>query len=183
MTFSPNTHELAWAAGFFDGEGTVMWRGRKRAELSLVVGQSDIRPLRRFQAAVGGLGTVRGPYFQKNPKHKPYWVFGVGSHKNTQAVVAMLWNWLSEPKREQALEAITAALPHYKFRAEMGKGNSRFTVAEVVDLRARHAEALVGRQRVQRGWIVAEAARLGVSPATISNIIKGRGYVQKNNIG
>ena len=53
--------ELAWAAGFFDGEGYVgsmslrvrPAKGRARAVLTMEISQVDERPLQRFAAAVG----------------------------------------------------------------------------------------------------------------------------------
>lgn len=63
-----NTTEIAWAAGFFDGEGCVNIVKRKTANrptLQLAVGQSgNTEALDRFTKAVGG-GKVYGPY---NPK-------------------------------------------------------------------------------------------------------------------
>lgn len=53
---------------------------------------------------------------------------------------------------------------------------AKFTQAEVDRLRADHAQALRGRQRVPRGWRQNAAARYGVSPITISCIVGGRGY-------
>jgi hypothetical protein len=54
---------------------------------------------------------------------------------------------------------------------------AKFTQAEVDNLRRDHAAALVGRQRVPRGWCQNAAAHYGVSPITISCIVGGRGYV------
>lgn len=55
--------DLAWAAGIFDGEGTVTWtNGRTRKTLRLSVAQSGSPEIpERFQKAVG-LGSVHGPY-------------------------------------------------------------------------------------------------------------------------
>jgi hypothetical protein len=51
----PNREQLAWAAGFFDGEGTIhLPRGSTRFQLA--VSQTDLRRMRRFHAAVGMLG-------------------------------------------------------------------------------------------------------------------------------
>jgi hypothetical protein len=50
------SHKLAWAAGFFDGEGYVGLRHNKRDDsgwLSAIVTQKDRRLLERFQQYVG----------------------------------------------------------------------------------------------------------------------------------
>jgi hypothetical protein len=110
-----NLKELAWAAGFFDGEGHI---GAGRSSLHfdrpkirpyaivyLKIGQTDRRPLDRFRDAVG-CGAVRGPYKYNRPNNKPIWVWQVGRFERVQATVAMLWRFLSEPKRLQALNAL-----------------------------------------------------------------------------
>jgi hypothetical protein len=95
--------ELAWAAGLFDGEGCTYAKyhdnGRVVATVALV--QTDPRPLRRFREVIG-FGNFNGPYQPKNPKHSPLYDYRAVSFEHSQAVIAMLWHWLSEPKREQA---------------------------------------------------------------------------------
>jgi len=108
--FIPDTHELAWAAGFFDGEGNVRVKfnkqdGRVRCYPGLSANQIDPQVLERFQRAVG-LGKVSGPYDRSRYAgahiRQPQWCYEVWSFERVQAVVAMLWNWLSPVKREQA---------------------------------------------------------------------------------
>lgn len=59
-----NDLELAWAAGFFEGEGSVgvnRLGGVAQPRLRLFIGQKNDRwPVDRFAAAVG-LGNVNGP--------------------------------------------------------------------------------------------------------------------------
>lgn len=97
-----DTHELAWAAGFFDGEGCadIARNSQQKEYLRLVVRQKDRRPLERFQAAVGGVGAIHGPYSRGNPC--PCWKV-VGSR--AEQVAKLLWPYLSEPKREQLRRA------------------------------------------------------------------------------
>lgn len=66
--------EIAWAAGFFDGEGHARWNTNipKTAErraygtFAIIVAQVEREPLDRFMAAVGE-GKVYGPYTYKSP--------------------------------------------------------------------------------------------------------------------
>lgn len=120
--FLLNTHELAWAAGFFDGEGYIHTSHRKRNNIAqrrvystfaVDVRQVDRRVLDRFQAAVG-VGKVRGPYKQTNPNAKPAFTFSVGKFEEVQHVIACLWNWLSPVKRAQCKTALVKFLtrPH-----------------------------------------------------------------------
>lgn len=100
--------ELAWAAGFFDGEGCtsthlVKANHRNPEYMGLVmrVGQTDREPLERFQAAVG-CGNIGGPYYRRNrPSAQPYYQWSV-SGERVEAVLDLLWEWLSTPKRLQA---------------------------------------------------------------------------------
>lgn len=93
--------EIAWAAGFFDGEGSVYFTGKY---LVLAITQADRRPLDRFRAAVD-LGTVNGPY---RTEKSPYFTYSAGVY-GVQPVIEKLWPLLSEPKREQIAKARTKA--------------------------------------------------------------------------
>jgi hypothetical protein len=102
--------ELAWAAGFYDGEGSVsvvypsktLVRPEGYATLHMKVSQKDIRPLHRFCAAVG-VGRVTGPY--GNDMHS----WQIGGNPGVRQALTRLWPYLSPPKREQA-EAAQAVI-------------------------------------------------------------------------
>lgn len=104
--------ELAWAAGFFDGEGSVFVNRRKSVakyranpiryditSVGLAVCQVDIRPLRRFRAAIGAERAISGPY---PTTRKPYWRWSCEGRPSVLGVLETLWPFLSEPKREQS---------------------------------------------------------------------------------
>lgn len=174
-----DTHELAWAAGFFDGEGSVFYRGRKRRELALTVAQADRRPLDRFAAAVG-VGAVRGPYKQRYKNGKPYYVFSVSAHTRVQAIIALLWKFLSEPKREQARAALVEAAPYLRARFIRGvRGRAVLSMAEATAMRTEY-EALRGAGgRINRGARPALMAKYGLNSVnTVATICGGRGYNQ-----
>jgi hypothetical protein len=115
-----DTHELAWAAGFFDGEGgTYLTRGIKRRpsgksseerKLTLAIVQAsedDQLPavLLRFQRAVGGVGGIYVASY-RTERHLPKWQFKTGRMEHVQAIVAMLWKFLGPVKRAQATAAL-----------------------------------------------------------------------------
>jgi hypothetical protein len=95
-----DTHELAWAAGFFDGEGCFSIKPRP----SMSLGQIDPQVLARFQRAVGGLGILYGPYgpYPGTLGNHGQWYVRSSKLEDLQATIAMLWRWLSPIKREQA---------------------------------------------------------------------------------
>ena len=104
---SPET-ELAWAAGFFDGEGYVGVRRDKRPGRKLVlqigIEQADERPLLRFKDAVGWTGNVVKRGAPRAPNRRVLYRIIMG-HTDTVATMQALWPYLSEPKREQFLLA------------------------------------------------------------------------------
>ena len=100
-----NREELAWAAGFFDGEGSTSKsthqtvNGNTRYYAKIQLGQVDRRNLERFHKSIGGIGKIRGPV--KTPT-KPRYDWSAGGFEDVQAVIALLWCWLSPAKRDQA---------------------------------------------------------------------------------
>jgi hypothetical protein len=106
MPFQPDREELAWAAGFFDGEGCFSWT---RHWGCAVIHQTTLGPLERFQRAVGGIGKIYGPYAPRHKdqwKRKPQWVFRAHRREYVQAIAALLWFKLGDVKRAQAIRVI-----------------------------------------------------------------------------
>ena len=85
---------LAWAAGFFDGEGYV---GLSHTNFSVRVSQKSPEVLHTFRDAIG-FGTVgkAGTVYQ-------YYVYGF---EKVQAVMALLWSWLSLDSKAKFLRAM-----------------------------------------------------------------------------
>jgi hypothetical protein len=112
---STTREEMAWAAGLFDGEGCVgLVRGsRSRPCQSIRVGitQVDRRVLDRFRADVG-CGYIHGPT-KRYGTSQPQFRYVAQHHPATQAIGAMLWQWLSPVKRAQftrCLSTIVASM-------------------------------------------------------------------------
>jgi len=101
--------ELAWAAGFFDGEGCFSFSVAGNY-VCVSISQTELEPLERFTRAVG-VGWVLGPYdLRKNDRwiRKPQWVYRANGYERVQAIAAMLWFKLSSSKGEQARHALSA---------------------------------------------------------------------------
>jgi len=108
-----HTHELAWAAGFFDGEGyvgsTLRFNGTKRyRRIDVQITQIDAEVLERFRDAVG-VGKVYGPYHSKR-RINPMWKYGVGSVHDVMHVLDLLRPYLCSIKTKQAEEAVRTFL-------------------------------------------------------------------------
>lgn len=115
--------ELAWAAGFFDGEGTAVLsfrnsnRQRDYVTPTLQVTQHfDPETIHRFHRAVQGLGLATGPYASKGTAFHPRWQWAARRPIEVLAVVPMLWPWLSGPKRRQIATVICDYLADAKTR-------------------------------------------------------------------
>lgn len=102
--------ELAWAAGFFDGEGHTGYlhspSGGGRS-VQMTVPQTETTTLERFHAAVGGLGRVstRPHHHAKHPNWSSRWDWRCWRKDDVRAVFEMLRPYLSWPKQAQALRA------------------------------------------------------------------------------
>jgi hypothetical protein len=107
--------ELAWAAGFFDGEGTFGYAGKKGCP-AVQISQKDPTVLGRFKEIVG-MGTVSGPRKNLTPKGRAstihaYYISGL---EPTQYIGAILWIFLSQQKRDQfARSMLQATCPTYR---------------------------------------------------------------------
>ncbi len=114
--YIPNREELAWAAGFYDGEGSfhsapgkVSKAGSYKLYVTANISQATEEGrnrLLRFQSAVGGLGHVAGPYDQGK---KPLYQWRSDKFEEVQAVVALLWFKLSSTKKAQATKVLRKA--------------------------------------------------------------------------
>lgn len=97
--------ERAWAAGFFDGEGTTSNEfTRSYPTIKLVVVQVERELLERFNDAIGQLGTLYGPYPRGD--NQPISHVVVTGFERTQMTLALLWPYLSAPKKVQATKAM-----------------------------------------------------------------------------
>lgn len=99
--------ELAWAAGLFDGEGSisaVQAKAAKYPRLSFELGMTAEPAVTRFQRAIGGVGRlfVR----RRLPPRQPLHTFAISDFEHVQFAVALLWRWLSPHKRAQASNAL-----------------------------------------------------------------------------
>lgn len=170
-----DTHELAWAAGFFDGEGCVSGglklggsKGtsnyKARPYITLHCGQTDRYPLERFDAAVQHLGRFYGPYNHKGKKtyHRPWWQYSASTFEKVQAIVAMLWPFLSEPKREQ----VGHVLLQYKKDWTTDAATRRIPPDAARAIRIAYAAREASLQEL--------AVKYGVSKSSVHSLVTGK---------
>lgn len=129
--------ELAWAAGFFDGEGCIYLRAGKGIagwQLLCSLGQSDDSPLEEFQRIVGGVGFVGRRHYPKRSNRRPCWAWQTSSQK-AEDVLRLLLPFL-RVKRSQAV----AALEFQETYPEKPYGYGNPIPSEVVEERGRLAK-------------------------------------------
>ena len=95
--------DLAWAAGLFEGEGSV-FLVKSTPALSLT--STDLDVVERFKAIVG-VGCIRAR--KHRPEHKLPHEWRIGNFHDIQAVIAMLWRWLGARRRARATECLLVA--------------------------------------------------------------------------
>jgi len=104
-------HELAWAAGFFDGEG---WAGKKQPRgVQARINQADVSGapavLLRVQRALGGIGAIGGPIVK--PDRRPLYSWTVSSRVEVELMLGLLKPWLGPVKLVQLSSAVSRTAP------------------------------------------------------------------------
>ena len=135
---TPAPTDLAWAAGFFDGEGCTT--GTECQQMSVT--QSDLEPLERLQRIFHGWGSIRLKNDHHNPMTtKPCWAWHVSAFEQFQQVLALMWPYLGTAKREQARRTIERVRTDRCRRYVNGKPykTRRLSAADVVAIRGRAA--------------------------------------------
>lgn len=93
--------EVAWAGGLFDGEGCFT-RAGERGYAVAQLRMTDLDSVDRFARAVG-FGNRFGPEAQPG---RPTYGWRVSGLEQVQALVAMLWPFLNERRRQRAKEVL-----------------------------------------------------------------------------
>ncbi len=102
-------HALAWAAGFFDGEG---WANRSGRSVHSRINQAgpDGMPevLVKFQRIVG-VGRLRGPVIEEGKLPLYYWL--VSSRPDVAQVAERIGPWLCPVKRAEFERTLRTEIP------------------------------------------------------------------------
>lgn len=100
--------ELAWAAGFFDGEGCVTYVRHQKKQttraLRINITQRHDEVLHRFKAAVRS-GSVNGPYDAVGRKNSLF-TYQITKQAEVKRVFKLLKPYLGSIKRQQFEETI-----------------------------------------------------------------------------
>ncbi len=106
--------DIAWAAGLFEGEGSITLQKDGR-RVSLALGMTDEDVVRRF-AKIMDVGTV-GMLMRdhRGAHYKTMWRWQASAHHDVLAVIFLLGPWFGARRRakaDQAVDRIVWALVH-----------------------------------------------------------------------
>jgi hypothetical protein len=95
--------QIAWAAGFYEGEGSISLVGGR---LALQIKNNDLEPLEHFRVATEA-GKIYGPYSYRRGRmsRNPFWVW-VAQGAAALAVTCSLAPMLSQRRLGQVLDAL-----------------------------------------------------------------------------
>jgi hypothetical protein len=103
------SHDLAWAAGFFDGEG---WANRQRRGVNSRINQASLdgvpEVLTKFKRIVG-VGRIHGPVLVEGRQPLYYW--DATSRPDLLRVVERIGPWLCPVKRSEFERTLAGPLP------------------------------------------------------------------------
>ena len=118
-----DTHEIAWAAGFFDGEGCTTCNGKlenKNPTLCVIISQVYKPNLYRFKKAVLGLGSVHERSNRTTNEYK------VSTFERSQAVISLLWKYLSGDKKAQYKRTLKYYMENYDKQIKLNQTTKLF---------------------------------------------------------
>jgi hypothetical protein len=108
--------KLAWAAGLYEGEGSLsVWVRKDGVTVpKMQMRSTDEDVVRRF-ATIMGRGAVTGPHFDGNPKHRPIWRWQLSSWPYVEAVTDSFWPYLGRRRRGQIDQVFARAPERNRF--------------------------------------------------------------------
>lgn len=95
---------IAWVAGIVEGEGNICYRPCKTAG-RLRVRMTDKDVLDKLYD-ITKIGVINGPYYRKNPKHKPSWDWCVNKKRHLVAILQVILPWLCSRRKNNVVKLL-----------------------------------------------------------------------------
>lgn len=159
---SLTTHDMAWAAGLFEGEGSIQLYPDKRREgvwlrwLGLAMTDEDV--VRRFREVVGAGHISLRPSPPTNPHWSPCWYWQASRWLEIERILGEFMPYFGDRRRAKAEEMLAHAPAEPRRKLSPG---------QIVEIRRLHAE---GESQAQIG------RDFGVHQSLVSRIVKGQIY-------
>lgn len=171
ITMAMDRTELAWAAGFWDGEGSAYLTGaltRSRQYPQGRINQSGASGipavLTRFRAAIG-FGVISGPQLKEGREPLYQWV--VSNRPELCSLLALLGPWLGEVKRRQLVDVL--GMPSEWTRAKnWQKDEARAWAAGLFD---GEGSVYLAKHRTHLGYFRLETAITQADPDRIPLVL------------
>ena len=98
--------DIVWAAGLFEGEGSITHAANYPHKKQLSIGMTDKDVMERFVDVVGH-GKLYGPYcYKKSGNRKPYWQWKAYKSSEILRILKMFLPHFGKRRAEKAIEAI-----------------------------------------------------------------------------
>lgn len=113
--------DIAWAAGILEGEGHFSLSQKRSTTglqypvIAIRLGMTDQDVVLRVRD-VFGVGTLRGPISQKNPKHKPFFTWQVSNKKDIDFVCRAILPYMGLRRSEKIHSLLENTAPIYPWR-------------------------------------------------------------------
>jgi hypothetical protein len=155
-----SSHELAWAAGFFDGEGTTNLSGHGNRALAISVPQVDMLSLFRLQKLMNGIGTISDPTHCKSPLSRQPISLWRAYNGEAQLALVLMWPFLGEVKKTQALRAFCRLLisstgrgPRHSAATHCMRGHEYRVVGKYIEPKDGGGECMLCRRMRRTGHL------------------------------
>lgn len=107
------TEELVYLAAYLEGEGSFLvtsklsTTGEQYPVFTICANSTDEDVLHRVWK-IAGVGTFNGPTIPKNPKHSPYWRWGVNKRDDCYRLALAIWPYMGERRGNQISKLVAA---------------------------------------------------------------------------
>lgn len=113
--------DLAWAAGFLEGEGSFSVNTTGNSKIPTVqAAQVQEEPIDRL-LKIFPFGRKYGPYQHKRGK-QPHYRFTTHTLDHSQAIAAAVWQWMSPRRKQQITNMLTTCVRHLNERPKARYG-------------------------------------------------------------
>jgi hypothetical protein len=128
---------IEWAAGLFEGEGSVGAYSRSRS-LRASLGMTDEDIVRRFRTVVG-IGNVHGPRAMKTST-RPMYFWQASRFEHVQSMFCWFWQYLGSRRRAQYAAAVRKYMDLPRVRRRRGSGRAVRENGYYIDWKKRRAD-------------------------------------------
>lgn len=103
------TKSIEWAAGLFEGEGSIVCTKLKNRansyKVATVLSMTDLDVVESFRDSVG-FGSIKGPYKSSYSTGKPRFIWEVQNFRECKKLLEMFLPYFGQRRRQKAEETL-----------------------------------------------------------------------------